>query len=145
MPNRIYVFLKERNILHAFQIGFQENNLIYHAFISMSEDIKSSLDNRQCGCGISLDLQKAFDTAVNRNILLAKLQHYGVRGSALHWFKRFMSERNQFLSRNGSYSSLMRTTCGVPQGSVLGTLLFLNYMNDLRNVSRKLKYYVFAR
>ena len=109
----------------------------------MTEEIRSSLDNRRYGCGIFLDLQKAFDT-VNHDILLGKLEHYGIRGNVLNWFKSYLSERSQFVSINGSSSILMRTTCGVPQVSVLGPLLFLIYVNDLPNVSKKFKCYLFA-
>ena len=143
MHKRIYAFLKDCNILYPLQFGFQENNSIDHALISLTEEIRSSLDNRRYGCGIFLDLQKAFDT-VNHGILLNKLEHYGIRGSVLDWFKSYLSERRQFVSINGSSSSLMTTTCGVPQGSVLGPLLFLIYVNDLPNVSKQLKFYLFA-
>ena len=113
MHKRIYVFLKEKKILYPLQFGFQENNSIDNALISMTEEIRSSLDNRGYGCGIFLDFQKAFDT-VDHNILLAKLEHYGIRGNVLNWFKSYLSERSQFVSINGSNSILMRTTCGVP-------------------------------
>ena len=84
-----------------------------------------------------MDLQKAFDT-VNHYILLAKLEYYGIRENVLNWFKSYLSERIQFVSINGSNSILMRTTCGVPQGSVLGPLLFLIYVNYPPNVSKNL-------
>ena len=108
----------------------------------MTEEIRSSLDNRRYGCGIFLDLQKAFDT-VNHDILLAKLEYYGITGNVLNWFKSYLSERSKFVSINGSNSILMRTTCGVPQGSILGPLLFLSYVNDLA-VSKKFKFYLLA-
>ena len=96
MHKRIPAFLKDCNILYPLQFGFQENNSIDHALISMTEEIRSSLDNRRYGCGIFVDLQKAFDT-VNHGILLNKLEHYGIRGNVLDWFKSYLSERRQFV------------------------------------------------
>ena len=123
MHKRLYEFLEDHNILFENQFGFRKNNSTVYALLEITERIKETIDQGKFGCGIFIDLKKAFDT-VNHQILLTKLEHYGVRGSLLDWFESYLNGRKQFVSINGVSSDLKPITCGVPQVSVLGPLFF---------------------
>ena len=143
MHKRLYNFLNLHDTLFINQFGFRKNNSTSFALIQITEKIKETIDNKKYGCGIFIDLRKAFDT-VNHEILLKKLNHYGIRGIALDWFRSYLSNRKQYVFHNGESSKYQNITCGVPQGSVLGPLLFLIYISDSPNISNIFQFFLFA-
>ena len=130
MYNRIYKFLDKNIIIYSLQFGFRQHYSTSYALLNLTEAIMKALDSGNFACGIFVDLHKAFDT-VDHSILLSKLCHYGVRGLTNKWFQSYLPNRKQFVSINGFVSSTSSIASSVPQGSVLGPLLFLLYINDL--------------
>ena len=143
MYTRIETFLDSKEIMYKLQFGFRKKHSTNHALLSIIESIRSNLDKKTYSCGVFVDLEKAFDT-VNHKILIAKLEHIGIRGVANHWIESYLNKRNQGVKLNGFTSESKNITCGVPQGSILGPLLFLIYINDMNKAFEKCTVHHFA-
>ena len=131
---RVHQFLVKNNVLYKFQFGFRKHHSTALALVDVIDSCYKNIDAGNKVLGIYLDLQKAFDT-VNYDILLHKLSYYGIRGVMHNWFKSYLIGRKQFTFVNGVASKPCELLCGVPQGSVLGPLLFLIYVNDISSVT----------
>ena len=109
----------------------------------LTDKLIKSLENGEFVIGVYLDFSKSFDT-VDHEILLSKLSHYGIRGKSLKWFQNYLSNRKQYVTYNGVSSQVNNITHGVPQGSILGPLLFLLYINDLGKICSSTSSILFA-
>ena len=104
MFTRTYSFLENNHLLYKLQFGFHQKHSTNHALVDITETIRKALDNGKFACGIFTDLQKAFDT-VNHDILINKLNYYGIRGISNNWFKSYLSDQTQFVSIDGHDSN----------------------------------------
>ena len=143
MYKRLLAFINEHNLLYCNQFGFRSNHSPNLALILLMDKISGALERGDYVLGLFLDFSKAFDT-VDHDILFSKLSAYGVNGTSLDWFKSYLFQRKQFVEYNGAKSDMDVIRCGVPQGSILGPLLFLIYINDLADVSNLLFALMFA-
>ena len=135
MYNRLFKHLSENRILYEKQFGFQTSHSTEHAILLLVNQLYQSFDESKFTLGIFIDLSKVFDT-VDYKILTKKLELNGIKDCNLRWFESYLSKRKKFIKYGGKQTNIETITCGVPQGSILGPLLFLIFVNDLHKVTK---------
>lgn len=141
--DQLYKYLDSNNLLCKNQYGFRKKHSTEMAALELIDRIYKELDNKEIPIAVFLDLSKAFDT-LDHSILLHKLKYYGVNGISLAWFSSYLTNRHQYVEIDGISSEPLSITTGVPQGSILGPLLFIIYMNDIHSTSSKFKFVLYA-
>ncbi len=143
MHTRVYDFLQNNGSLHDDQFGFRKQRSCEHALLTAQKEILDALSRKQIAMLLLIDFSRAFDM-VDHDILLHKLQHYGIRGVANQWFKSYLKDRSQYVYINGKISSQQKLKYSVPQGSILGPLLFIIYINDLPKINHLVRFILYA-
>ena len=140
---QLYEYFDKNDYFYRSQYGFRKSHSTEHAILEIVDKITHALDNRNNPLAIFLDLSKAFDT-LNHHILLKKLDYYGVKDLSHRWFYSYLSNREQYVLFKSSKFIHLPIQTGVPQGSILGPLLYLIYMNDIQNSSSFFDFILYA-
>jgi len=143
MANRLSNYMEHHALLSPSQFGFRHGLSTYMALLDLQTNISESINQNKFSLGVFFDISKAFDT-VNHGLLINKLENIGIRGVVKNWFMDYLHNRRQYVCFKGVVSQATLITCGVPQGSILGSLLFLLYINDLASISSILTFILFA-
>lgn len=141
--NQLSTYLDENGILCSEQFGFRKNRTTSNAINCLLSYVYGNVDRGKYVFSLFVDFRKAFD-CVNHDILLSKLKHYGIRGDCHSWFESYLSGRSQFIEMDGCVSTSEFVYSGVPQGSILGPLLFLVFINDIVKCSKLFKFVLYA-
>lgn len=140
---QLYDYFLTKKLIYNSQYGFRALHSTELAALEMTDRVSQDLDKGELPLAIYLDLSKAFDT-LDHEILLSKLRYYGINGTALSWFSSYLQNRSQYVYFDGINSSSRSISTGVPQGSILGPLLFLIYMNDIAEATDKFHSVLYA-
>lgn len=128
-------YLDEEKLLHNLQFGFRRRHSTQNALSKLLKQVSDAKNNNKHVLAMFIDVKKAFDS-VQHDILLKKLEFYGLDKNALKWFESYLYRRKQKVKISGTYSKTEILTTSVPQGSILGPLLFIIYLNCLPNISK---------